>query len=59
MPNGTGLPPEVENGSQCANCKREFDGAHGRPVLCVTCHNVVSGHYSGLPKAWLEEKPAQ
>lgn len=56
MPNGTGLDPRVERGEVCAKCKVEFDGGHGKPVLCANCHDVLRPQFTTLPKAWLEEK---
>jgi len=56
MPNGTGLPPNVENGEVCARCGVQFDGAHGTPVLCHHCHTEGNPQMGrSLPKAWLEE----
>lgn len=44
-------------GEACARCGVEFDGAHGKPVLCHTCYDGSTLHTHGVPKAWLEEKP--
>lgn len=47
-----------ERGEVCSRCGVEFDGAHGKPVLCYTCHPIgasIGGPFY-LPKAWLEEK---
>jgi hypothetical protein len=56
MPNGTGLGPEVERGEICASCHVRFDGAHGEPVLCHTCHAKAGEVWPRLRKAWLEER---
>lgn len=48
---------QVDKGEVCARCGVEFDGAHGRPVLCHTCagRDLLSIYHT-TPKAWLEEK---
>ena len=51
------LQARKDNGEVCARCAVEFDGAHGRPVLCYTCHGLAEfGGVYRLTKAWLEEK---
>lgn len=49
-------PYQVANGEVCTRCGVEFDGAHGKPVLCYTCHDPYAAGPFRLPKAWLEEK---
>lgn len=57
---GINLPKEVQQGEVCAACGVvKFREAHGRPVLCVRCHNAQAAKFSreyNLPKAWFEEK---
>lgn len=55
----TRMTEAQQKGEACAKCGVEFDGQHGRPVLCHTCHDsLLPGLKAGLPypKAWLEEK---
>jgi hypothetical protein len=54
----TTLPDELARriGRACCRCAVEFDGEHGQPVLCHTCHDKQAAYQGGIPKAWLEEK---
>ena len=49
----------VQAGELCAKCHVEFDGRHGVPVYCHSCHDEIKGKgmEPQLAKAWLEEKP--